>query len=62
MTDQWDEELRCPQCSNTGVVSLSQPKEAEVPIVKGVPDGFKVVQTEYGPDFRCGTCDIPAAP
>ena len=62
MTDQWDEELRCPQCSNTGVVSLSHPKDAEVPNVKAVPDGFKIVQTEYGPEFHCGTCNIPAAP
>jgi hypothetical protein len=23
MTDQWDEELHCPQCNNTGVVRLA---------------------------------------
>lgn len=62
MTDQWTEELHCPQCENMGVASLSQSKEATIPTVDGVPDGFKAVQTEYGPNFHCGACDIPALP
>jgi hypothetical protein len=62
MTDQWNEELRCPQCSNTGMASLSQPEHAKMPTVEGVPDGFKAVQTEYGPNFHCGACNIPALP
>jgi len=61
MTDQWNEVLRCPQCSNTGTARLSQPKEAEMPTVDGVPDGFKAVHTEYGPDFHCGVCDVRVA-
>jgi hypothetical protein len=62
MIDQRDEELRCPQCSNTGTASLSQPKDTEMPTVEGVTDGFKAVQTEYGPNFHCGVCDIPVLP
>jgi hypothetical protein len=62
MTDQWNEVLHCSRCSATGVASLSQSNDAEMPTVHGVPDGFKAVQTEYGPNFHCGACDIPAAP
>jgi hypothetical protein len=62
MTDQWNEELHCPQCHNTGVVSLSQPKHAEMPTVDGIPDGFKAIHTEYGPNFHCRTCDFPVNP
>jgi hypothetical protein len=62
MTDQWNEVLRCPQCSNTGMASLSHPEGAEMPTVNGVPDGFKAVQTKYGPNFHCGACNVPAEP
>ena len=62
MTDQWDEHLRCPQCRNSGMASLSQFKGALMPTVDSVQGGFKAVQTEFGPDFRCETCNIAAAP
>ena len=62
MTDEWNEELRCPECGKTGVVSLSQGGGADIPTVHSVPDGFKVVSTQYGPDFHCRTCDIPVVP
>jgi hypothetical protein len=62
MADQWDEHLLCPQCGNTGMVSLSQLKDARMPTVNLVTAGFKVVQTEFGPDFHCGVCNVPAAP
>jgi hypothetical protein len=62
MTDQWNEQLRCPRCRNTGTANLSQDSDAEIPTVDGVPEGFKAVQTEYGPNFHCGTCDVPALP
>jgi hypothetical protein len=62
MTDQWDEELRCPQCRNIGMASLSQSGDAQMPTVEVVTAGFKAVQTEYGPDFHCGVCNVPAAP
>jgi hypothetical protein len=41
------------------MVSLSHFEGAEVPTVDLVTVGFKAVQTEYGPDFHCGVCDIP---
>jgi hypothetical protein len=62
MTDQWNEMLRCPQCPNTGMTSLSQFKGANTPTVDSISDGFKAVQTEYGPDFHCETCNVPAIP
>jgi hypothetical protein len=46
MIDQWNEEHRCPQCGSTGMASLSQPKDAGMPTVEDVADGFKAVQTE----------------
>jgi hypothetical protein len=62
MIDQWNEELHCPQCRQTGLASLSQPIDAEMPIVDRIPDGFKAVQTEYGPDFHCGPCNVRVVP
>jgi hypothetical protein len=62
MADAWNEDLRCPNCSKAGTASLSQGDNADVPTVHTVPDGFKVVHTPYGPDFRCATCDIPVEP
>ena len=35
---------------------------ADMPTVLCTPDGFKAVDTIYGPDFRCGICNVPAAP
>jgi hypothetical protein len=61
MTDQWNEHLRCPQCRNTGEASLSHFKDADIPTVNRVTDGFKAVQTEYGPDFHCEACNVPVA-
>ncbi len=62
MNDQWTEQLRCPRCSKIGMASLSQGELDQTPAVLTVPDGFKVVQTEYGPDFHCGTCNVPVDP
>jgi hypothetical protein len=62
MIDQWNEVLRCPQCNNTGIASLSQFAEAPIPTVDSAPVGFMVVQSEYGPGFHCAACNIPAEP
>jgi hypothetical protein len=62
MSDQWDEELSCPLCKKSGLASLSQFDDAAMPVVGGVSDGFRAVQTEYGPDFYCGTCGIRTLP
>jgi hypothetical protein len=61
MTDQWTEKLRCSACTNSGIADLSQCDGDQTPTVLSVLDGFKVVQTEYGPDFHCATCNVPAA-
>jgi hypothetical protein len=61
MTDEWDEDLRCPACGKTGTASLSHAKGDQAPTVKNVSDGFKVISTDYGPDFHCGTCNIAVA-
>jgi hypothetical protein len=44
------------------MASLSQGESDDTPTVQSVPDGFKVVQTEYGSDFHCGTCNVAVAP
>jgi hypothetical protein len=44
------------------MASLSQAEGDQSPTVLTVPDGFKVVQTEYGPDFHCGTCNVAVEP
>jgi hypothetical protein len=62
MADQWNEPLQCPQCHQTGLVSLSQSRGAEMPIVDRVSDGFKAIHTEYGPNFHCDACDVPVDP
>ena len=60
MTDQWDEKIRCPLCRNTGSVSLSQFNNARTPTVHLITAGFKVVQTEFGPNFQCEACELLA--
>ena len=62
MTDEWSEQLRCPQCRKTGMASLSQGEDHQTPTALSVPDGFKIVQTEYGPNFQCETCNVAVLP
>jgi hypothetical protein len=62
MTDQWSEKLRCSACKNTGIATLSQGDNDRMPSVMSTPNDFKVVQGEYGPDFYCETCNVPALP
>jgi hypothetical protein len=61
MTDQWNEQLRCPQCHQKGSASLSQ-SDNDIPTVDRVADGFRAVQTEYGPRFECGACNVLVDP
>jgi len=58
MTNRWDERLRCPQCRKTGSVSLFQGQCDDMPTADRVSDGFRIVQTEYGPNFQCGICNV----
>lgn len=62
MANQWDEQLTCRHCNNAGIAKLSQLKGARVPTIHMVPPGFKAVLTEFGPDFHCSTCNVPAMP
>jgi hypothetical protein len=57
MKDQWYENLRCPACGKTGKASLSQDNDG-APTVQLLPEGFKVVDTPYGVNFHCETCDV----
>ena len=57
MKDEWNESLRCPTCGKTGVASLSE-DNGDAPTVLSVPDGFKIVAAQHGPDFQCTTCDV----
>jgi hypothetical protein len=41
------------------MASVALPPGKKTPAVEAIPDGFKVVKTRNGPDFRCETCDIP---
>jgi hypothetical protein len=41
--------------------SLSQ-GDADIPTVYSVPDSFKVIATEYGPNFHCTTCNVEVEP
>ena len=44
------------------MASLSQSEGDKAPIVLMAPAGFKVIQTEFGPDFHCYVCNVPAEP
>ena len=62
MTDEWTKDLRCPNCHKTGMVSLSQGEHDRMPTIVRISDGFKVVRTEYGPNFCCEACDVAVLP
>jgi hypothetical protein len=61
MNDDWTETLRCPACGKTGVADLSQGK-SDAAIVRSVPDGFRAIAKQYGPDFECVTCNVAVRP
>jgi hypothetical protein len=62
MKDEWNEYLRCPNCRKTGRASLSQDEDADRPTVQSVPDGFRVIASQYGPDFQCTSCNVAVVP
>jgi hypothetical protein len=59
--DRWIENLRCPICRKTGTARLSQADGWSVHM-ESVPEGFKVVRSEYGNNFYCASCNRPAEP
>ena len=44
------------------MASLYQRKNDDTPTVGDIPEGFKVVITQYGPNFRCVDCDVTVDP
>jgi len=44
------------------LASFAQDDGSETPAVLSVPDGFKVVDTRFGPTFRCESCEVEVAP
>jgi hypothetical protein len=62
MNEEWNEKLRCPNCGKTGMAGLFQGERDNAPTVQYLQDGFKVVKTQYGPDFHCGDCDVSVEP
>jgi hypothetical protein len=55
--DDWVEDLRCPKCGQTGTVTISQANGFLDLQVVSISDGFKTLQTEFGPHFCCSSCD-----
>jgi hypothetical protein len=62
MIDEWNERITCPKCHQTGQASLSQRKNDDVPSVQSLHEGFKVVDTQFGPTFYCDGCDVEVLP
>jgi hypothetical protein len=60
--EEWNEKLRCPNCGKTGMASLAQGNDDDEPSVQSVPDGFKAVDTRFGPAFYCENCDVEVDP
>ena len=44
------------------MAGLVLPEHAEIPTVIDVADGFNVVETPYGPSFRCAGCNLEVDP
>ena len=64
MNEEWTETLRCPKCGKSDMACLSQDMNDDdsTPIVRSVADGFKVVDTEGGSTFYCGSCNVEVNP
>ena len=61
MKDVWNETLRCPSYGKIGRATLCQ-DNGDTPNIQLTPDGFKAVNTEHGPDFRCADCNLAVKP
>jgi hypothetical protein len=62
MDEQWNERLECPICRTVGPAGLVIPENEEIPTVTALADGVNVVQTPYGPNFKCERCGVPVRP
>jgi hypothetical protein len=43
------------------MASLSQRGDG-LPSIQSLPEGFKVLDAEFGPGFYCGSCNVEAVP
>jgi hypothetical protein len=60
---RWVENLRCPQCGQTGVAKLSTTDDQSWGVrVDELPAGFKMARSGTYSNFFCVLCDRPAAP
>lgn len=62
MQDRWHEQLRCPVCGKIGVADMSLDSTGDTIIVDAISNGFRSVDTRYGPIFFCDTCDLEVNP
>jgi hypothetical protein len=61
--EHWIENLMCRRCEKDGVAVLStEDKLSWIVQVESVPEGFRVIQSEYGSSFYCSSCDGPIEP
>jgi hypothetical protein len=51
-----------PGAKRPAPAELSQMNGSLDVAVDSLPEGFKVVETEYGIDFYCSSCDRPVDP
>ena len=61
MKESWTERLKCPVCGLVGTCSLSG-ADFDIPTVEVMPDGFRVVMTEFGVSFSCAECRVAVLP
>lgn len=59
--ENWIETLVCRRCKKDGIAVLSAENNLSWEVrVESVPEGFRTVQSEYGVNFRCASCNSPA--
>jgi hypothetical protein len=63
-SDHWVEHLICIRCRKIGTAQLSTADKLSWDVrVDSVPDGFRMVHSEYGGvNFCCASCGSPALP
>jgi hypothetical protein len=53
----------CRRCKKDGIAVLSTDNKLSWEVqVESVPEGFRTVQSEYGVNFCCASCNSPVEP
>jgi hypothetical protein len=61
--EHWIENLMCRRCKKDGIAVLSTDNKLSWEVqVESVPEGFRTVQSEYGVNFCCASCNSPVEP